>query len=142
MAPLPPGSGQPRTGQFSLLYGNRVTHGSGVSHTILTLGQSILCVRFSVFRYTRFLFQDWGGIVPDKVSHILIRALLWMSCHFGAAGHVVSEGGVCPDPLSVCAGRRENTPARLHIQHTRDASRSTASGSPWMFSVCALMAML
>lgn len=32
---IPPGSGQLRTGQFSLLYGDRMTHGSGVSHTHL-----------------------------------------------------------------------------------------------------------
>lgn len=29
----PPGSGQLETGQFSLLYGDRVTHGTSVSHT-------------------------------------------------------------------------------------------------------------
>lgn len=62
----PPGSGQLRTGQFSLLYGDRVTHGTGVSHTrldpwLLHLVRSVLTISDT----TGFLLHDGGGIVPD-----------------------------------------------------------------------------
>lgn len=69
-------------------YGDRVTHGS-VSH-ILTLGDSILCVRFSPYpiHHVR-LFEKEVVIVPDKVGCILFRCVSELSSC--AAGHIFSE---------------------------------------------------
>lgn len=118
--PCPPGSGQLRTGQFSLLYGNRVTHGTGVSHTILTLGLSICAFGFQVSDTPGLLFQDGGSIVPDKVSYILFRAVGELSSC--AAGHVFSEMWVSRSYLGQCRTDREHactasTPERLAVYH-------------------------